>query len=197
MNVIGTACALASSSTSQSCWPDRESNARNLRSVLAPTNTRPLAVIIGPPMFNAPVWPKPLAFNSSTNPSGTFHAMSPEFTSTATSSPNGGAEHGILFSGFQNLPTEPPHGVLLAHVIGPSALFRSTIFATWPRFITFVTSRPSSGSYANPFQLPPPSVLGNVTIMPSVPAGVNGPLASIPFVSHNCLQYAACSGVSV
>src|SRR5436309_3053039 len=33
---------------------------------------------------------------------------------------------------------------------------------------------PSVGSYDRPFQLPPPTVLGNVTIVPSTPGGVYG-----------------------
>jgi hypothetical protein len=58
------------------------------------------------------------------NPSGTFHAISPVLTLTATSSPNGGAEQGILSAGFQNRPTGPPHGVVpqprrLSAAIGP------------------------------------------------------------------------------
>ena len=53
----------------------------------------------------AGVLSKPFAFSSSTKPSGTFHAISPLLTSTATSSPKGGAEHGILFCGFQKRPT--------------------------------------------------------------------------------------------
>ena len=120
------------------------------------------------------------------------------FTSTATSSPNGGAEHGIFVSGFQNRPTAPPHGLRRTHVGGPPPrAVPCTIFATWPRFITFVNARPSVGSYEKPFQLPPPSVLGNVTIVPSTPGGVYGPFVYIAFVSHSSLQYAACSGVSV
>src|SRR3954469_14150682 len=107
------------------------------------------------------------------NPRGTRQATSPRLTSTATNSPNGGAEHGIFDSGFQNLPTAPPHGLRLTHVVGPPPrAFPWTIFATCPRFITLVNARPSVGSYEKPFQLPPPMVLGNVTIVPSTPGGV-------------------------
>ena len=44
------------------------------------------------------------AFRSSKTPSGTRHATSAVSTSTATSSPNGGAEHGTLVCGFQKRP---------------------------------------------------------------------------------------------
>ena len=37
-------------------------------------------------------------------------AISPLLTSTATSSPKGGAEQGTFVSGFQKRPTGPPHG---------------------------------------------------------------------------------------
>ena len=47
----------------------------------------------------------------------------------------------------------------------PSARF--SMRATWPRFMMFVNNRPRTGSYERPLQLPPPSVLGNVTIVRS------------------------------
>ena len=116
---MGIECALASSSVSQSCCPVAESKARNRSSFVAPTKSRPLAVAMVPPMFRAPVLAKPWAFSSSTKPRGTFQAISPRLTSTATSSPNGGAEHGILFSGFQKRPTAPPQGVVRIQVRSP------------------------------------------------------------------------------
>ena len=54
----------------------------------------------------------PRSRSASTTPNGTFHATSPVFTFTATSSPNGGAEQGTFVSGFQNRPTGPPKGEL-------------------------------------------------------------------------------------
>ena len=51
-----------------------------------------------------------------------------------------------------------------------------------------MNARPSVGSTDRPFQLPPPSVLGNVTIVPSVPGGVYGPLVYIALVCHSSLQ---------
>ena len=122
------------------------------------------------------------------NPSGTCHAMSPLLTFTATSSPNGGAEHGIFVSGFQNRPTGLPHGDRRAQLLRPPGSVLGTIFATCPRFITLVNTRPSDASYDVPFQLPPPSVLGNVTIVASVLAGVYGPFVNMPFFSHRSLQ---------
>ena len=61
----------------------------------------------------------PADFSDSTNPIGTRHAMSPVLTLTATSSPNGGAEHGTFVSGFQKRPTAPPHGDCRTHVVPP------------------------------------------------------------------------------
>src|SRR5262245_4640544 len=173
MNVIGTLWAQASSCVSHRRRPVRDSNARNRQSIVAPTNTRPLAVAMLPPTPSVPVSANPFSFSASTTPSGTFHAISPRLTSTATSSPNGGAEHGILFSGFQKRPTAPPHGARRTHIDGPPSLASpGTIFATCPRFITLVKTRPRVGSYERPFQLAPPSVLGNVTIVASTAGGV-------------------------
>src|SRR3954469_23451517 len=150
---------------------------------------RPLAVAMLPPMLSVPVLGNPFALSDSTNPSGTFHAISPRFMSTATSSPNGGAEQGTFVSGSQKRPTAPPHGLRRTQVV--IVLPRDvpcTIFATWPRFITLVNASPVVGSYEKPFQLPPPTVLGNVTMVPSTPGGVNGPLVYIAFLSHRSLQ---------
>src|SRR5580765_2134341 len=145
--VIGVVCAHAGSSVSQSCLPLRDSNARKRQSMVAPMKISPLAVAMLPPMFSVPVLSKPFALSDSTNPSGTLHATSPRLTSRATSSPNGGAEHGIFVSGFQNRPTAPPHGLRRTHVVGPPPrAVPCTILATCPRFITLVNARPSVGS---------------------------------------------------
>src|SRR6185369_15575778 len=119
MNVIGKLWAHASSWVSHNCLPLFDSNARKRQSMVAPTKIRPLAVAIVPPMFAVPVLPKPFSFNESITPNGTFQAISPRLTSTATNSPNGGAEHGMRFSGFQNRPTATPHGERRTHVAGP------------------------------------------------------------------------------
>src|SRR5438874_8506245 len=185
---MGTVWAHASSSVSHSCLPVLDSNARNRQSIVAPTKINPLAVAMLPPMFSVPVLGKPFAFSDSTKPSGTFQATSPLLTSTATSSPKGGAEHGIFDSGFQNRPTTPPHGLCRIHVTGPPRRgVPCTIVATCPRFITLVNTRPSVGSYDSPFQLPPPTVLGKVTIVPSGPGGVYGPLVYIRLLFHSSL----------
>ena len=119
---------------------------------------RPLAVAMLPPMLSVPVLANPFALSDSTNPSGTFQAISPRLTSTAISSPNGGAEHGILVSGFQKRPTAPPHGLRRTQVGGPPPRpVPCTIFATCPMFMTLVNARPSVGSCEKPFQLPPPT----------------------------------------
>src|SRR3954465_4781919 len=187
--VIGVTWAQAGSSVSHSCLPVFDSKARKRQSIVAPMKTTPPAVAMLPPMLSVPVLSKPLSFSDWKNPSGTFHATSPLFTSTATSSPNGLAEQGILVSGFQNRPTAPPHGLRRTQVFSPPPrAVPCTIFATWPMFITLVNTRPSVGSYENPFQLPPPSVLGNVSIVPSASGGVYGPFVYIPFLSQSSLQ---------
>ena len=146
-NVIGTSCAQAGSSVSHTCFPLFDSNARKRQSIVAPMKITPPAVAMLPPMLSVPVLSKPLAFSDSTKPSGTRHATSPRLTSIASSSPNGGAEHGIFVSGFQKRPTGPPHGLRRTQVGGPPPrAVPCTIFATCPRFITLVNARPSVGS---------------------------------------------------
>src|SRR6185369_10099494 len=76
----GVAFALVGSAPFQSSLPVRVSNARMKGSTEAPINTRPLSVVAGPPRLG---------------PSGTRHAISPLSTLTATSSPQGGAMHGL------------------------------------------------------------------------------------------------------
>src|SRR6266850_7760365 len=93
MYVIGVACALASRSAVHSCSPVFASNPRKRLSVVAPINTTPPAVTIEPPRLGVPV----IVFNPSTTPSGTFQAISPLFTSTALSVPQGGFWHGHWF----------------------------------------------------------------------------------------------------
>src|SRR6267154_2391959 len=88
--VIGVACALASRSAAHSCSPVRASKARKRLSIVAPINTTPPSVTIVPPRLGVPVD----VFSSSTTPSGTFQTISPLFTSTALSVPQGGFWHG-------------------------------------------------------------------------------------------------------
>src|SRR5436190_10379088 len=107
-NVIGVVCAHAGSSVSHNCLPVRDSNARNRQSIVAPMKMTPPAVAMLPPRFSVPVLSNPFAFSGAMNPSGTSQTISPRLTSSATSSPNGGAEHGILVSGFQNRPPASP-----------------------------------------------------------------------------------------
>ena len=73
----------------QSSSPVLESNARNLRSVVAPIKTRPPALTIGPAL------PLPPTFcfsgaSPSFNPSTETQAISPVFALTAQSRPHGG-----------------------------------------------------------------------------------------------------------
>src|SRR5882757_1180356 len=65
----------------------------------------PPAVAIGPPRGSGvPVFGTPIASNSSNEPSGLRHAISPVFTLTATISLHGGAWHGHRFAPSQNRP---------------------------------------------------------------------------------------------
>ena len=92
--------------------PVFDSNARKRQSIVAPMKRTPPAVAMLPPMFSVPVLPKPFSFSDSKNPNGTFHAISPRLTSTATSSPNGPARAPeSSFRDSQNRPTAPPHGL--------------------------------------------------------------------------------------
>src|SRR5438094_10396566 len=113
MYVIGVALPLAGSSVTQSSLPVFASNARNRLSTVAPMKTRPLAVAMLPPMLRMPLFSpaSPSSASSSLIPSGTLQAMSPEFASTATSAPYGGAMHGTVLplgSLYENAPVPPP-----------------------------------------------------------------------------------------
>ena len=55
---------------------------------------QPPAVAMDPPRLEVPVLGIPLASNSSTTPSGTFHAILPVFKSMAFRSPQGGCWQG-------------------------------------------------------------------------------------------------------
>src|SRR5580704_6779266 len=101
--VLGTEPAAASSLNDHSSLPVFASNARKRLSSVAPTNTSPPAVAIGPPMPGRPVFCLS-AGRLSVMPSGTFHAISPVFTLTATSSPQGGCEHGMFDALSLNRP---------------------------------------------------------------------------------------------
>ena len=103
----------------------------------------------------------------------------------------------MCVSGSQKRPTAPPHGDWRIHVVAPDRSVPCAIFATWPMFDTLVNTRWSVGSYDRPFQFPPPIVLGNVSIVPSVPGGVYMPFVYIAFLFQRSLQYFVASGVVV
>src|SRR5438132_10552337 len=77
----------------QTSFPVFESNARNRPSFVAPMNTRPPAVTVGPPAPGDPTFCLP-AGSVSFTPSGTCHAMSPVTALIATSLAHGGLLHG-------------------------------------------------------------------------------------------------------
>src|SRR5262249_59647175 len=106
--VIGTAWAEASIFSVHSSLPVRVSNARNRLSFVAPMKIRPLAVVMLPERFGAPVFLNPWASSDSVIPSGTFHAMSPVAAFTETSSPNGGFWHAMKVLGSQKPAEAPP-----------------------------------------------------------------------------------------
>ena len=111
--VIGVAFPLAGSSVTHSSLPVFASNARNRLSTVAPMKTRPLPVAMLPPIFRMPLFSpiSPSSARSSLMPSGTLHAISPEFASTATRAPYGGAVHGTVLPlgrRYENAPVPPP-----------------------------------------------------------------------------------------
>src|SRR5882724_817209 len=87
---MGVACALAGSSAFQISVPVSRSNARRYGSLAAAVKTSPPAVIIGPPRLTDPGG-RPGA----SEPSGAFQRIFPEFRSSATIAPQGGAVQGI------------------------------------------------------------------------------------------------------
>ena len=87
--VIGTASTLKSNAADQSSSPVRESNARNMRSLVAPMNTSPPAVTIAPPTLGLPTRCLPSG-RSSLIPSGTSHTISPVPALTAYRRAQGG-----------------------------------------------------------------------------------------------------------
>src|SRR2546426_5326158 len=76
-----------------SSLPVFESKARKRLSLVAPMNTKPPAVAMGPPMLKRPVFCL-AGGNSSVTPSSTFQAISPVFAFTAIMWPHGGFWHG-------------------------------------------------------------------------------------------------------
>src|SRR3984885_9970428 len=91
---MGFAVAAYFSCVVQTSLPFFESKARNRASLVAPMNTKPPAVAMGP--ANAPARPV-LRFSGrrkSVTPRGTCHAMSPVFAFTANNRSQGGLIHG-------------------------------------------------------------------------------------------------------
>src|SRR5690242_11228287 len=158
---MGVACPLPSIMAVHSSLPVRESNARNRRSFVAPMKTRPDAVAMDPPMFNAPVPCTPRASSSSTTPSGVRHAISPVLTFTAVNRPHGGFWQGYRF-GSQNRPYSPK-GLVLRHAT-PASGGCLTICPIAPTSFVFTNTYPSFGSEETPDQVAPPNVPGNTTV---------------------------------
>jgi len=93
--LIGLALPAASSFVTHSSLPVFESNARKRRSSVAPTNTSPPAVTVGPALPLPPTFCFPSG-RFSLIPSVVCHAIAPVFALTATSLPHGGRWHGAL-----------------------------------------------------------------------------------------------------
>ena len=108
-------------------------------------------------MFGVPVLSKPRAFRSSNTPSGTRHAIDAVFDVTATSSPKGGAEHGILRLEVPEASDGPiPRRASARMSTRPSAAsVRRSIRATWPRFMMFVNMRPRAWIVRQPAPVAP------------------------------------------
>src|SRR5262245_30271745 len=203
--VIGTACAESGSSVTQSSAPVRESNARKRPSLVAPTNTSPAAVTIGPPTLSRPV-PRLLSGSSSVIPSGTRQTISPFAASTATSSPHGGFWHGhaseppprsfpdesAAVSCDQNRASGPPTALVRRYGMrstrAPSpvcAEVASPVLGSSqpipPSLLVLMKTRPRSGSTATPPQPAAPSEPGKTIVERGAlfaarcRYGVNGP----------------------
>src|SRR6267378_1886759 len=158
MYVIGVACALASRSAVHSCSPVFASNPRKRLSVVAPINTTPPAVTIEPPRLSVPV----IVFNPSTTPSGTFQAISPLFTSTALSVPQGGFWHGHWF--WSQKRAYSPSLDPLRYCSGASAACGS-IAPTAPNSFALTNKYPEARSKEAPDQFPPPNVPGTTKVI--------------------------------
>src|SRR5512138_2807369 len=96
---MGFAFAVAGTIVDHSSLPVLASNARKRRSLVAPTNTRPPAVTVGPalPLLPTSCFP---AGRASFSPSTDSHAISPVFALTATSFDHGGRTHDNCGPGF-------------------------------------------------------------------------------------------------
>src|SRR5690606_34021064 len=99
-------------------WPVVASKARKRRSFVAPTNTRPPAVTVGPALPEFPTSCLPSG-SSSITPSGTDHLIAPLFASTATSSPHGGLKHGACGPCGRPLSSYSPDNGALNEKNGP------------------------------------------------------------------------------
>src|SRR5437016_5580818 len=99
---MGFALAFRSSLTDHSSLPVFASIARKRLSLVAPMNTRPPAVTVGPALPTPPVFCLP-GGSASFNPSGSSQAMFPLLALTANKRPQGGFWHGQLPS---TLPLE-------------------------------------------------------------------------------------------
>src|SRR4030095_3396472 len=90
---MGVVVAARASGVDHSSLPVFESNARKRRSLVAPTKTRPPAVVVGPALPLPPVSCLPSG-SASLRPSVLSHAISPVFALTATRRAHGGRWHG-------------------------------------------------------------------------------------------------------
>src|SRR6267378_4196177 len=158
MYVIGLACALASRVAAHSCSPVFASNPRKRSSTVAPINTTPPAVTIEPPRFGVPV----VVFSSSTTPSGTFQAISPLFTSTALSVPQGGFWHGHWCSSQKRAYS--PSLDARRYCSGASAACGS-IAPMAPNSLALTNKQPEPRSKEAPDQFAPPNVPGTTNVI--------------------------------
>src|SRR6516165_6418483 len=116
--------------------PDLASKARKQWSLVAPMNTSPPAVTIGPPAFREPAFRLPSG-SDSTMPKGTCQAISPVFAFTATS-----RDHGGFWQG--QLPTVLPALSLMATLNGgpPARLYGNSAVASWLPYFGFCWTHP-------------------------------------------------------
>src|SRR4249919_2801678 len=94
---MGFAFTVFSTLVTHSSLPVFESNARKRRSLVAPMNTRPPAVTVGPALPLPPTFCLP-AGRKSLTPSVVCHAISPVLALTAIKRDHGGRWHGRITS---------------------------------------------------------------------------------------------------
>src|SRR5215216_5897941 len=118
---MGLALAFASSDVDHNSFPVFASKARKRRSLVAPMNTRPPAVTVGPALPLFPTRRLPSG-SASLVPSTDCHAIVPLLASTAISFDHGGRWHGNIGPGRARPSSLYPFNGALNEKNGPTPL---------------------------------------------------------------------------